>query len=119
MPWACGSPRILLHTDLESGPTAGVLDHAVERSALAHECDRLTRGAALQGDCAPVCNDDPRIVALPPRGISPSPPCPDQPVRRVILDLEHHVARHAIAAATVGAAGRPEPSIPGSDEVGR
>src|SRR5882724_1566705 len=105
-----------LHGDVDGVPAAAVLAHAVQGVAITHERDPLAR-RAFQGDRATVCDDDARIIAHLPRRISPSASCRDQRVRPVILDLEHHVTRHAIAAATVGAADRPERSMPGPDEV--
>src|SRR6266404_1077270 len=105
-----------LHGDVDGVPAAAVLAHAVQGVAITHERDPLAR-RAFQGDRATVCDDDARIIAHLPRRISPSASCRDQLVRPVILDLEHHVTRHAIAAATVGAADRPERSMPGPDEV--
>src|SRR5438309_8501558 len=113
--WACESSRLPLHADLDGVPGAA-LAHAVQGVAIVHERDPLAL-RAFQGDGATVGGDDARILVHRARRVRPSASCRHQRVRPVVLDLEHHVTRHAMAAATISAAGRPERSMPGPDEL--
>jgi len=96
--WSLGP----LHPELDGVPR-GVLGHTVQRIAIAHERYPTTRGA-LQGNIAPVRDDDPRIVTRR------SPPRRGQPVRCVVPDLEPQITIHVTIPADLVELSAPGPA---------